>query len=317
MTEMKLLANKVFLCCISIAFILTTIGLIAYYFYKQSEYEKIIVSSKYLWTKHDTLFKESDVIEIKAGGKIRWNNTAQDSEVSPQGGEWTPNQTAKANEFPCPNWSVGCLFAGIASKGDYKCFVYKYSEKKFPFQIIAPKDGYLFFGINDNDVSDNSGTFKVKIKRVRRLNLYPIEDRAIYLSDIQKKDYGVQLVLNQQSIATPLRKIKFALTKNGNSIRCSWHNDKDLQNLINSQGRLVTVKGPKSGVGISSGGGLLPSRRRKVQQQFGWTFNNTNAIYPIGEWAKFPAGVKHIRIGFLANENLSAIKDYKFEIVIK
>ncbi len=105
------------------------------------------VNAQAPWTATNVTVRSGDVLSFQVTGQIR--PAASVPAVGPAGGG------GESPNYPVPNAPMGALIGRVGSGQ--------------PFLIGAstvmtmPADGQLFLGINDDNVSDNSGAFSVRI----------------------------------------------------------------------------------------------------------------------------------------------------------
>ena len=103
------------------------------------------------WTETDVNVQQGNTLEVRVTGEIEY---APNARVSAAG---APRRTPGGNDVPLPNEPAGALIGRI--------------DNGQPFMIgrntsvRVPASGTLFLGINDDTVSDNSGSFRVIIAR--------------------------------------------------------------------------------------------------------------------------------------------------------
>jgi hypothetical protein len=108
------------------------------------------VSSQQHWTPTGIVLNRGEVFAVNASGEISIRG-GDGSKSSPGG----TGQTDPAN--PMPSVQTGALIGRI---GTGQPFLIGTASN-----IAAPADGQLFLGINDSNVSDNQGSYKVDIQR--------------------------------------------------------------------------------------------------------------------------------------------------------
>jgi hypothetical protein len=112
----------------------------------------ITVPANQHWTPTGIAVRQGDRLAFRASGQIRWTAQATDV-VGPQGGR------AISPNYPVPTAGVGAL---IGKVGNSQPFLLPTNGET----VTMPADGELELGINDDQVSDNSGSFQVQIGRV-------------------------------------------------------------------------------------------------------------------------------------------------------
>lgn len=119
------------------------------------EGEGIAVAANQQWTPTGLTVRKGDRISFKATGKAQLSQDAS-FVASPHGVE----DQRKSAQAPLPGNFVGALIGRVGN------------SEPFPVggdQVITmPADGQLFLGINDDQVSDNQGGFRVQISRQGR-----------------------------------------------------------------------------------------------------------------------------------------------------
>ena len=117
----------------------------------------IVVNGNQQWTSTGLMVRRGERLTFTTTGEVRLSSAGDD--VAQPAGATSGRKVAGA---PMPNAIAGALIGRIGN-GE-------------PFgignltSIVAPATGMLFLGINDDHVADNSGEFRVEIKRagVRR-----------------------------------------------------------------------------------------------------------------------------------------------------
>lgn len=110
----------------------------------------VTVSAREGWTSTGLRVRQGDVIHITSSGEIRFTSDPNDvaSTAGSKAGRYVRNA-------PMPRALAGALIGRI-NNGD-------------PFGIgdqrsfTAPESGTLYLGVNDDNLSDNSGEFQVKV----------------------------------------------------------------------------------------------------------------------------------------------------------
>ncbi len=111
----------------------------------------ITVPANQQWTPTGITVHQGDRLAFRASGQIRWTGQATDV-AGPQGGR------AISPNYPVPTAGVGALIGRV---GNSQPFLVPSNGET----VTMPADGELTLGINDDVVSDNSGSFQVQIAR--------------------------------------------------------------------------------------------------------------------------------------------------------
>jgi hypothetical protein len=111
------------------------------------------ISGKAKWLDTGIDLKDGQLIDISATGKILWN--LKDKEYSSPDGA-TPYSQKESN--PLPAIGTGALIGKIGNESSDYFFVGKGQK------INATKSGRLHLGINDANINDNEGVYRVRIK---------------------------------------------------------------------------------------------------------------------------------------------------------
>lgn len=116
----------------------------------------LVVSAKQQWTPTGITVRRGEVLTVNTTGEIQLSTDSND--IAAPAGAKNPRYAANA---PLPRELAGALIARIGPRGQ-------------PFGIgnlstvTMPAAGVLFLGINDDDLNDNSGEFRVQITRSSR-----------------------------------------------------------------------------------------------------------------------------------------------------
>ena len=110
----------------------------------------IVVPATRQWTPTSISVHQGDRIRIDTTGEIRWTSNANDRARS--AGSLDLKKTPGA---PMPNAFAGALIGRIDSGQPFGI-----GDQT---SIVAPASGLLYLGVNDDNVSDNSGQFQVVI----------------------------------------------------------------------------------------------------------------------------------------------------------
>ena len=112
----------------------------------------IVVDSKQRWTSTGITVRRGETITLNTTGEVRLSSNGED--IAPPAGSTSGRMAAGA---PMPNTLAGALIGRIGNGA--------------PFGIgnqttlVAPASGQLFLGVNDRDLNDNTGEFRVEITR--------------------------------------------------------------------------------------------------------------------------------------------------------
>ncbi len=112
--------------------------------------KKVTLNANEKWMDTGIKLKMGQEILFSASGSIFIN---KDTQVY-QNGESTLNWN---NKKPLPNQPTGAIIARVGKRGE----LFYVGDDKAPFQIT--QKGNLYIGINDFDLTDNSGQFTVTI----------------------------------------------------------------------------------------------------------------------------------------------------------
>jgi hypothetical protein len=102
------------------------------------------------WTNANLVVKKGQRIRVTASGRIALGNGRY---ATPAGLNSLPD-----NEKLMKRESTGGLIAVIGD--DNNEFIFIGNSKEF----VAPRDGLLFFGVNEGNLDDNSGSFDVTVE---------------------------------------------------------------------------------------------------------------------------------------------------------
>lgn len=112
----------------------------------------IVVNSKQRWTNTGIVVRRGETLTLNTTGEIRLSTNGED--IAPAAGSTSGRMAAGS---PMPNAPAGALIGRIGNGA--------------PFGIgnqttlVAPASGQLFLGVNDSDLNDNTGEFRVEITR--------------------------------------------------------------------------------------------------------------------------------------------------------
>ncbi len=112
----------------------------------------VTVPANQHWTPTGILVNQGDQIAFRASGRVRWGPGPSDV-AGPAGGR------AISANYPVPTAGAGALIGRV---GGSQPFLIPANGES----VTMPASGELQLGINDDDVSDNSGNFQVQIARV-------------------------------------------------------------------------------------------------------------------------------------------------------
>ena len=112
----------------------------------------IVVNSKQRWTNTGITVRRGETLTLNTTGEVRLSANGED--IAPAAGSTSGRMAANS---PMPNALAGALIGRIGNGA--------------PFGIgnqttlVAPASGQLFLGVNDGDLNDNTGEFRVEITR--------------------------------------------------------------------------------------------------------------------------------------------------------
>ena len=116
----------------------------------------LVVSAQRNWTPTGMVVRTGDRLNFNVSGDIQLSGDAND--IAGSAGARSRRMAAGS---PLPNAYAGALIAKVGENG-----------RVFPIgdqaTVTVPANGQLFLGINDDEVSDNRGEFRVKIQRAGR-----------------------------------------------------------------------------------------------------------------------------------------------------
>jgi hypothetical protein len=107
------------------------------------------VSAKEDWTYANVIIRRGDRIKLNASGKVK---IGTNRESGPEGIELEDKGKLLLDR------PTGALIAVIGDDNDDFIFVGRDGE------FVAARDGKLFLSVNEGDLSDNNGTFNVKVR---------------------------------------------------------------------------------------------------------------------------------------------------------
>ena len=112
----------------------------------------LVISAKQQWTPTGITVRRGEVLTFNATGQIQLSGDNND--VAVPAGTRTPRYAANA---PMPRELAGALIGRIGNGQPFGVGNLT--------SITMPAAGVLFLGINDDDLNDNSGEFRVEITR--------------------------------------------------------------------------------------------------------------------------------------------------------
>jgi hypothetical protein len=111
----------------------------------------IRVPANQAWTDTGILVNQGDRVAFQASGEIAYGRSAGQT-ATPDGG---PDRRA---QYPIPTISVGALLGRVGTSAPFAI-----GTQTQPLPM--PASGRLFLGINDNELTDNSGFYTVVVTR--------------------------------------------------------------------------------------------------------------------------------------------------------
>ena len=112
---------------------------------------QVFVAANVQWTETNIDVQAGQDIYFDAGGDIRWRPDRRDGPAGEQNSPTNPNR-------PIPNRPAGALIGRVgASSTDY----FFIGTNRGPFRMRSA--GRLFLGVNDDNLQDNSGAFRVVV----------------------------------------------------------------------------------------------------------------------------------------------------------
>ncbi|MBI4850553.1 MAG: hypothetical protein HY819_01875 [Acidobacteria bacterium] len=108
-----------------------------------------VVPAKDDWTYSNLTVRRGDKIKLSASGRVKISSS---KEVGPEGVELEDKNKLLLDQ------PTGALIAVIGDDNDD--FIYVGREGEF----VAKRDGKLFLSVNEGDLTDNNGSFNVKVK---------------------------------------------------------------------------------------------------------------------------------------------------------
>jgi len=116
----------------------------------------VVVSAQQKWTPSGQVVRRGDRLTFAANGEIQLSADAND--IATAGGAKSQRMAAGA---PLPNAHAGALIGKVGPNGP----AFAIGDHN---TLTVQEEGQLFLGINDDDVNDNRGEFRVKITRAGR-----------------------------------------------------------------------------------------------------------------------------------------------------
>jgi hypothetical protein len=111
------------------------------------------VNANQQWNDTGVDVKKGDRVTFRTTGQIQFGHTPGQT-AGPDGGSLHNPQ------YPVPGMPVGGLIGKVAGSAPFPI-----GSNSQP--IVMPADGRLMLGVNDNELSDNSGAFSVVVTKVR------------------------------------------------------------------------------------------------------------------------------------------------------
>ena len=112
----------------------------------------LVVSAKQQWTPTGITVRRGEVLSFNTTGQIQLSNDSND--IATPAGARTPRNAANS---PMPRELAGALIGRIGNGQPFGVGNLT--------TITMPAAGLLFLGINDDELSDNTGEFRVEITR--------------------------------------------------------------------------------------------------------------------------------------------------------
>jgi len=113
----------------------------------------ILVNASQGWTDTGRTVRRGQRLTFAATGEIHFGSGAEQT-ATPGGKGGDPSQST----LPAPGMGVGGLIARVGDNGN------PFPIGAGPTQVTMPANGRLFIGVNDRELSDNSGTYVVTIR---------------------------------------------------------------------------------------------------------------------------------------------------------
>ena len=112
----------------------------------------IVVNSKQRWTPTGITVRRGETLTLNTTGEVRLSTNGED--IAPPAGSTSGRMAAGA---PMPNTLAGALIGRIGNGAPFGI--------GNQTTIVAPASGPLYLGVNDGDLNDNTGEFRVEITR--------------------------------------------------------------------------------------------------------------------------------------------------------
>jgi hypothetical protein len=116
----------------------------------------VVVSARQKWTPSGLVVRRGDRLNISANGDIQLSANAND--IAGTAGSRSGRTAAGA---PLPSAPAGALIGRVGTNGP----VFAIGDQG---SLTVQESGQLFLGVNDDEVNDNQGEFRVKIQRAGR-----------------------------------------------------------------------------------------------------------------------------------------------------
>ena len=123
----------------------------------QDDRQEVIVRAAERWASTGVQVRLGDVVRIESQGTVQLS--ANTSDTSSPGGAGSGRRAASA---PLPDRPAGALIARIGNASP----VFVGADAT----LRANASGLLYFGVNDDELSDNRGEFRVRIEAPERRN---------------------------------------------------------------------------------------------------------------------------------------------------
>jgi hypothetical protein len=114
---------------------------------------QVQVQATQAWNDGGITVKKGDRLQFSTTGQITFGPNAGMT-AGPQGSDMFRKQT-----YPVPNVPVGALIGRVGTGAPFAIGV-------IPDPIPMPADGRLMLGVNDDELSDNSGAFTVTVTKI-------------------------------------------------------------------------------------------------------------------------------------------------------
>ena len=116
----------------------------------------VVVSAQQKWTPSGLVVRSGDRLTFSSNGDIQLSADAND--IAGTAGSRSGRTAAGA---PLPSAPAGALIGRVGTNGP----VFAIGDQA---SLTVRENGQLFLGVNDDEVSDNRGEFRVKIQRAGR-----------------------------------------------------------------------------------------------------------------------------------------------------